>query len=116
MFKFKVNDTVKITSGKDKGREGVIEKIFPKKGTLLIPGIAVYKKHIKPAMTVDGKGGIFEISRPVVTAKVALICPNCKKQTRVSFKVVNGKKERICAKCKKTIKSKKPIKIVKDKK
>jgi large subunit ribosomal protein L24 len=103
MFKFKKGDTVKITIGKDKGREGKIEKVLPTKDKVLVPGINIYKKHIKATLTVDGKGGIYELSRPINVAKVAMLCPNCKKQTRVGFKVEKDKKIRICKKCGKEI-------------
>lgn len=103
--KFRKGDTVKITSGKDKGKEGKIEKLFPKKSLAFIPGINVYKKHVKPALTADGKGGIFEISRPINFAKFALICPNCKKVTRVGYEIKEGKKLRVCRKCGKEIKA-----------
>lgn len=103
MLKFKVGDEVKITSGKDKGREGEIEKIFPKKSLVLIPEVNVYKKHVKAALTVDKKGGIYDIPRPLSVAKIALICPKCKKVTRVGFEVKDGKKTRICKKCGKSI-------------
>ena len=103
MIKFKKGDTVKITLGKDKGREGKIEKIMPKIGKALIPNINIYKKHVKANLTVDGKGGVFELPRPMVFAKFALICPNCKKQTRVGFKLVKDVKVRVCRKCGKTI-------------
>ena len=103
MLKFKKGDTVKITIGKDKGKEGKIEKILPKKGLVLVPGINIYKKHVKPALTVDGKGGIYEYSRAMNVAKLAIICPNCKKQTRVGFKIEKDVKVRICKKCGKEI-------------
>ncbi len=105
MLKFAKGDTVKMTIGKDKGREGKIEKVFPKKSKVLVPGINVYKKHVKAAMTVDGKGGIYELSRPIDVSKLAIICPNCKKQTRVGFKIdeKTKKKIRICRKCGKAI-------------
>ncbi|OGM32241.1 50S ribosomal protein L24 [Candidatus Woesebacteria bacterium RIFCSPHIGHO2_02_FULL_38_9] len=100
MLKFKIGDTVKITSGKDKGREGKIEKIFPKVGKVLVPGVNIFKKHVKKAVSRDGKGGIFEISRPLTYAAIGLICPNCKKLTRVSFRVDSLGKTRVCSKCK----------------
>lgn len=103
MLKFKKGDTIKITAGKDKGKEAKIEQVFPQTGKVLVPGINIYKKHVKPTMTVDGKGGVFEFSRPMNVAKLAIICPNCKKQTRVGFKIVDGKKQRICRKCGKNI-------------
>jgi len=80
-----------------------IEKVFSEKQTAFVPGINVYKKHVKASMTADGKGGIFELSRPIDFAKISLICPNCKKQTRVGFVVKEGTKVRICKKCGKVI-------------
>lgn len=104
MLKLKVGDTVKVVSGKDKGREGKIEKIFPKKSTALVPGINIYKKHVKG---VQGKkGGIYDIPRPLSFAKLTLICPKCKKFSRVGFKSVEKKKFRVCKKCGREIDSK----------
>lgn len=106
MLKFKVGDTVKITSGKDKGREGKIEAFDGKKMEAFIPGINVYKKHIKAQMAKDGKGGIFELSRPVTVAKLVVVCPKCKKTTRVGFRVMDKEKVRVCVKCGKEIDTK----------
>lgn len=104
MIKFKKGDIVKITSGKDKGREGKIESIFPKVSKALIPGINMYKKHVKGYG--EQKGGIYDLPRPMVFSKFALICPKCKKNTRVGFKFVDNQKVRICKKCKKEIDTK----------
>jgi len=101
MLKIKVGDKVKVVAGKDKGKEGVVEKVFGAKSKLLIPEINTYKKHIKSSQ--DQKGGIFDIERPIDVAKVALICPACKKVTRVGFKVTKEDKNRFCKKCGKTI-------------
>lgn len=104
MLKFKVGDTVKITAGKDKGREGKIERIFPKTMQVLVPGINVYKKHVKGYAGREGqKSGIYEIPRPLPFGKIALVCPKCKKQTRVGFKLVGETKLRFCKKCGKEI-------------
>src|SRR4030043_457470 len=104
MLKFKVKDKVKVTAGKDKGREGEIEKIFPKEKSVLVPGVNIYKKHAKG---VPGqKGGIYEVPRPLSFSKIALICPKCKKETRVGFKVMGENKFRVCKKCKKEIDTK----------
>lgn len=101
MLKFKTGDTVKITAGKDKGREGQIERIIPKDGTVLIPGVNIYKKHVKGR---DGqKGGIYELPRPLSFGKIALVCPKCKKVTRVHFHIAGDDKVRMCAKCKREI-------------
>lgn len=101
MNKLKVGDSVKVRSGKDKGREGRIEAIFPKKGTVLVSGVNVVKKHVKGGSGV--KSGIYDISKPLPQSSVCLVCPNCKKETRVRIKVVASKKARYCAKCRKEI-------------
>ena len=101
MLKFKKKDKVKITIGKDKGRSGEIEKIFPHAQKAIIPGVNIYKKHVKGK---DGqKGGIYEIPRAMSFAKFSLVCPKCKKVARVGFKEVGGQKVRICKKCDKKI-------------
>lgn len=107
MLKFKSGDKIRVTIGKDNGREGKIEAVDRKKFLAIVPGINLYKKHVK-ASSVDSsqKGGIYEIPRPLSFSKIALICPKCKKQTRVGFKKVSGEKVRVCKKCKKEIDTK----------
>lgn len=104
-MKLRIGDEILVTAGKDKGRKGKIEGVFRKEDRVLIPGVNVYKKTRK---SFGGeKGGIFELSRPLPIASVALICPNCDKQTRVSYRVdKRGEKTRICAKCKREIPAK----------
>lgn len=103
IMKLKKGDKVKVTVGKDRGRKGVVEKVFPKEDKVLVARLNIYKKHVKPQG--EGKpGGIIEISRPLSVAKVALVCPKCKQQTRIGFRLEKGKaKSRICKKCKQTI-------------
>ncbi len=105
MLKFKVGDTVKITTGKDKGRTGKIERILPKKKLALIPGINIYKKHVKG--NPGQKGGIFDIPRPLPFSKFTIVCPSCKKETRIGLKKVGEEKVRVCKKCKKELAVKK---------
>jgi large subunit ribosomal protein L24 len=97
MLKLKVGDKIKVLLGKDKGRDGEIEKILPRKGKVVVPGVNIYKRHMKGSQ--GQKGGIYEIPRPLIYSKVALVCPKCKKATRVGFKVVGDSKLRICKKC-----------------
>lgn len=104
MLKFKIGDTVKITAGKDKGREGKIEKVLPEESKVLIPGVNLYKKHVKGFG--DVKAGVYDIPRALGFGKIALICPKCKKITRVGFKFAGEEKNRFCKKCGKEIDSK----------
>lgn len=100
-LKLKVGDLIKVTAGKDKGREGKVEKVFPSQDKILIPEINVYKKHVKGVGEV--KGGIYDLPRPIMIAKVALVCPKCKKTTRVGFRMAGKDKVRFCRKCNKEI-------------
>ena len=101
MLKFKKGDTVKITAGKDKGREGKIEKVIPSVLKVLVPGVNLYKKHVKGFG--DVKGGVYDIPRALGFGKIALVCPKCKKITRAGFKLAGNDKVRICKKCGKEI-------------
>lgn len=104
MIKLKAGDKIKVTLGKDKGREGKIEKVFPGQKTALIPEINIFKKHVKGAS--GQKGGIYDVPRPLAFSKIALVCPKCKKITRVGFKMVDNQKVRVCRKCSKEIDTK----------
>lgn len=95
MNKYKVGDTVKVLQGRDRGREGAILKIFPKDFTALVDGINMYKKHIKKSLTQDGKGGIFDMPRPILLSKIAVIDPKTKKTARIGIKIEGDKKVRI---------------------
>lgn len=97
-MKIKKNDTVTIQTGKDRGKKGVVEKVYEKQNTVLITGVNLYKKHVRKSEQMP-KGGIVEVPRPLNVAKVALVCPQCKKNVRVGYKVEAGKKQRICKKC-----------------
>ena len=62
----KKGDKVKVLLGKDRGKEAVVERVFPKKGKVLILGVNVYKRHVK-------KQGIIDIPKPIDISNVALI-------------------------------------------
>jgi large subunit ribosomal protein L24 len=98
-MKLKKGDQIIVIKGKDKGRRGKIEKIFPKKGQVLVPGINLYKKHARK-QSEKKPGGIIEIVVPLPVANVAPFCPKCKKPTRIGYQIdQSGNKTRICRKC-----------------
>ena len=97
-MKIKKGDTVKILSGKDKGKTGVVSKTFPSENKVLVEGINLYKKHIKPRRQRQ-KGEIILVNRPLFVSKVMLVCKNCGKSTRVGFKIEANTKSRYCKKC-----------------
>lgn len=97
MLKLKKGDQVRILLGKDRGKTGVIEKIFLKQNLATIEGVNLYKKHQKPRP--GKKGGITEIAKPQPISALALVCPKCEQATRVGFKLTATGKFRICKKC-----------------
>lgn len=101
-MKLKVNDQVIVVLGKDRGKTGKVEKVIPRRDSVVVGGVNVYKKHVKKTGK-DQPGQIVELTKPLKVAKVQLICPKCHKPTRVGFMIEKGKKLRMCRKCKKTI-------------
>lgn len=97
-MKIHKNDTVKILSGKDKGKTGKVLKVFPKESKILVENINVYKKHIRPKKQGE-KGQIVELPRPIYVAKAAIICQSCGKAARIGYRVEGKSKLRICKKC-----------------
>lgn len=97
-MKLKKGDKIRVIAGRDKGRDGSIERVYEKQNKALITGINIYKKHIKKSEKMP-QGGVVELPRPIDVSKVALICPKCGKSTRIGYKYENDKKIRICRKC-----------------
>jgi large subunit ribosomal protein L24 len=102
MMKIKKDDIVLIISGKDRGKKGKVLKAFPKKLKVLVEGVNIRKKHVRPRREGE-KGEIVEIPTPIDVSNVKLICPKCKKATRVGYKIIENTKYRICKKCGKEI-------------
>lgn len=86
-----------VTVGKDRGRSGVITRVWPKDEAVLVEGLNQYKKHVKPAQGRPGE--ILTLSRPYNVSKVAMVCPKCKQITRVGYRFHNEAKVRVCRKC-----------------
>lgn len=101
-MKLRKGDTVIIITGKDKGKKGKVERVSLKSGTVLVPDTNMYKRHVKKSEAFP-QGGIIDIARPLDIAKVALVCPQCGKATRVGYLVDGSGKKRICRTCKAVI-------------
>ncbi len=93
----KKGDKVKVISGKDKGKEGIVLKAFPKKDRIVVEGINMVKKHQKPSAMAP-QGGILEIEAPIHVSNVQLIDPKTGEATRISHQVIDGKKVRVSKK------------------
>ncbi len=99
--KIKKGDNVKVMAGKDSGKTGAVDKVLTKEAQVVVAGVNIYKRHVKKQGEVEG--GIIDVRKPINISNVMLICPNCKKTTRVGFEIVAGDKKRDCKKCKKAI-------------
>ncbi|WP_283599409.1 50S ribosomal protein L24 [Ligilactobacillus aviarius] len=98
----KKNDKVKVIAGKDKGKEGTVEKVFPSKEHVIVKGVNIVKKHQKPT-NANPNGGIVEVEAPIHVSNVMLIDPSNNEPTRVGFKIEDGKKVRVSKKTGKTL-------------
>lgn len=98
-MKIKKGDKVQILQGKDKGKVGTVEIVLVKSDKVLVGGLNLFKKHMKPRGERD-KGGIIDKSRPLYVSKLGLVCPKCGKVVRVGYKTVGEEKKRVCLKCK----------------
>ena len=101
-MKIKKNDTVLIISGKDKGKQGKVLNVFPKEERIVVEGINLKKKHQRPKKSGE-KGQMVTLPGPLNISNAKLICPGCKKPTRVGYKIRDKRKTRICKKCKQEI-------------
>ena len=95
----KKGDKVLVLSGKDKGKEGKIIAVSPKEGKLIVEGVNIVSKHVKPRRAGQ-EGGIVKTEGALYACKVQLVCPKCGKATRIAHKIAeDGKKKRSCKKC-----------------
>jgi large subunit ribosomal protein L24 len=101
-MKLKKGDEIMIVSGKDKGRKGKVEKTDSKKDQVTVLGLNLFKKHMKKR-DEKNPGGIIDFPRPLGMGKVMLVCPKCKKPTRVGYSMIKKEKMRICKKCQQMI-------------
>jgi len=100
-MKLRKGDNVLVISGKDKGKRGTIEQVFPSENKLTVIGVNIAKHHLKPSRK-NPQGGIIDKLAPFDASNVIIICPHCSQPTRISFKMPEksgNKKIRICKKC-----------------
>ena len=103
----KTGDQVVVINGKGRGARGKVLQVSPKEGKVIVEGINVITKHVKPTRMGE-KGGIINTEAPVYASKVQLVCPKCGKPTRVGHIIeTDGDKKtklRVCKKCGKSFK------------
>ena len=107
-LKIQRNDTVQVITGseKDRGRQGRVLRVFPDEQKVVVQGIRVIKKNVKPNPQRNIKGGTAEQEAKLHISNVMLVCPDCG-PSRVGFRMEGETKVRVCRKCDKALPSKK---------
>ncbi len=99
----KREDTVQIIAGKDKGKRGKVQQVLPRDGKVVVEGLNMVKRHVRPRPTVR-QAGIVQQEAPLQASNVMLVCTHCDKAIRVSHTFLdNVKKVRVCKSCKEVI-------------
>lgn len=101
-MKVKMNDNVLVIAGKDRNKTGKVTRVLQKSNKVVVEKVNMRTKHIRKTQTEPGSKIQFEGAIP--SSNVMVICPHCKKATRVGYKKLeSGKKQRICKKCNETL-------------
>jgi len=96
-MKIKTGDKVIVISGKDKGKTGNVQRVYPKLNKVVVEGVGLHKKHMKPTQQ-NPEGSIQEIYSPINASKVMYYDAKTKKGTRLGYKVTKEGKVRVAKK------------------
>ncbi|MBP7966943.1 50S ribosomal protein L24 [Candidatus Woesebacteria bacterium] len=102
-MKIKQGDTIRVITGKDKGREGKVVRVYPKADKALIENINMFKKHVKKNEQ-NPQGGIIEVPRPIHISNIMIVDAKTKKPSRIGYQIEEGTKKRLIKKSKQVIK------------
>jgi large subunit ribosomal protein L24 len=92
------NDTVRVITGRDKGKEGRVLRVFPNDGRVLVEHVMMVKKNVRPNPSKQIKGGVAEQESRISLSNVKLICPTCG-PVRIGHEMHGDRKVRVCKKC-----------------
>ena len=101
-LKYKKGDEVIILIGKDRGKKGKIIKVIPKNNQVIVEGLNLVKKHLRPKRQGE-KGEMVSLPRAIDASSIALWCSSCGRGVRVGYRLEGDKKIRICKKCQQLI-------------
>lgn len=87
-MRIKVNDTVEVIAGNDKGVRGTVQRVIPGKNRVVVSGVNMVKKHqsSRPTGGRQAQGGIIEFEAPISLSNVMLVCPQTDKPTRIGIR------------------------------
>lgn len=98
MQKLKVNDEVIVLTGKDSGKKGKVKKINLKSKRIVVDGVNIVKKAIRPTQE-NPNGGFADLEKAIHISNVAVVSPKTGGPTRVRIENNDGKKVRVATKC-----------------
>ena len=102
-MRLRSEDTVLVIKGRDRGKQGRIQQVFPQKGRVLVEGVNIVKKHTRATGGVR-QAGIIQKELPMPVANVMLICTQCNRPTRIGVRVLaDATKARTCTRCQEVI-------------
>jgi large subunit ribosomal protein L24 len=97
----RTGDSVLVIAGRERGKTGQISRAIPKDERVVVAGVNLVKRHMKPRPGVV-QSGIVEKEAPLHVSNVMLLCPACNRPTRVGHRLVGEpvvRKERVCKRC-----------------
>ena len=98
-LKLKKGDTVRVLRGRDRGKQGAILRVLPDSGKVLVEGVNMVFKHTRPKRQGE-KAQRITVASAVNIGSVMVVCPSCKKASRLGRQLMDGKLKRVCKKCK----------------
>ena len=102
-MRFRREDTVQIIAGKDRGKRGKVQHVYPKDDRVVVEGANMIKRHIRARPNVR-QAGIIQQEAPFHISNAMLVCTHCDRAVRVGHKFLeNNKKVRVCASCREVI-------------
>ena len=96
-MRIKKDDKVKVISGKDRGKVSKVLKVLKPRGKIVVEGVNIVKKHVKPG-AVTKEGGIISIEKPIDVSNVMYYDEDSKEAVKIGYKVIDGKKYRVSKK------------------
>lgn len=97
-YHVKKGDMVMVIAGKDKGKTGTIKRVFRTKGKVLVEGLNIVKKAVRPNPTQGVQGGIVEMEAPLFVSKVMLFDTKNSKPSRATVQNIGEKRVRVAKK------------------
>ncbi len=93
------DDLVEIRTGKDRGRRGQVRQVFPRKDRVIVTGVNMIKRHMRPTQ-MGAPAGIIEREAALHESNVSVVCPSCDRPSRIGFRErADGAKTRVCRRC-----------------